>query len=74
VDWTVVRQRGLALGPGAVLALALADAAVPALGTALLVYALRLRWPSRRLVLLPPIVAGMCAAVIAVFQVARALA
>jgi hypothetical protein len=114
MDWTVVRQRGLALGLGAVLTLgacwgalwvillmwaagqppdptaprgdpccavadtwggtlvvaaatlllALADAAALALGVALLVFGVRLRWPSRRLALLPPVVAGLCAVVI----------
>ncbi|HKG63472.1 MAG TPA: hypothetical protein VKB28_05360 [Solirubrobacteraceae bacterium] len=32
-----------------------------------------LRWPARRLVRLPPVVVGVCAAVIAISQVMRAV-
>ncbi len=70
-------DRGLPLPPvpdtwgevlgGAALALVLAliDAAVLALGIALLFYGARARWPTRRLMWLPPVAAGACALLIA---------
>jgi hypothetical protein len=123
VDWTVVRQRSLALGLGAVLTLgalwgafwvvllvliagqppdaaavdgepccpvpetwgevfglaglalvlALIDAAVLAVGVALLVQGIRLRWPSRLLMLMPLVAVGVSAVVIAVPLVVRSL-